>query len=129
VISATSQRPASMAVAACATCASKAEPPMLVASTKRGTMPRYSDSVTVGNWPGPGTPHMPAVSSPSTSRIGMPASASASRAHRAWACSTDIGAVTLPSFKAKSATPTITASGLLMDPLLRHNATQLSNKC
>lgn len=30
---------------------------MLVPSTKRGVIPRYSDSVTVGNWPGPGTPH------------------------------------------------------------------------
>jgi len=103
-----------MAVAACATCASKAEPPMLVPSTKRGVIPRYSDSVTVGNWPGPGTPHMPAVSRPSTSLMAMPASFRASRATSAWACRTDIGVSALPSFSGRSATPTITASRFVM---------------
>src|SRR3972149_1109677 len=68
---ATLHRPASIAAAACSTSMTKDEPPTVVPSRYFGWMPRYSARcITDG----------PAVRSPSTSDLGMPASRRALRA-------------------------------------------------
>jgi len=74
VISATLHSPAVIAAAACSTWMTNDEPPVIVLSVYFGTMPRYSQSCVLA------MPPTPAVKTPSTSDLSIPASRSAFRA-------------------------------------------------
>ena len=88
-----------MAAAACSTWMTKEEPPTAVPSVYFGLMPRYSATWRLGDQPGP------AVKTPSTSDISMPASARALRAASAWSWRVDLWG-TMP-ISSDSSTPTM----------------------
>src|SRR5262249_48372223 len=96
VIRATSQRPAAMAAAACATWIRKEQPPTFVPSTTFGSIPRYSPT-SAGE--------MFALNRPSTSLRVRPASRRALRAPSACSCSIDLSGTT--PIRSDSSTPTI----------------------